>query len=311
MRIVALDEVERRPRKVAVGTFDGVHLGHREVIRGADTVLTFDPHPTRVVHPERTPPLLTTLERKARLVAGLGVRELVVIAFDKTFASLSAEAFVDEVLVGRLGATHVTVGDNFRFGHRARGGPAMLQADHRFETRVVRLLEVDGEVVSSSRIRSLVAGGAVDQAARLLGDPFVLAAPVVHGDKRGRDLGYPTANLVPDPLYVTPGHGVYACLANVADPSGMVADLPAAVSVGVRPTFVTDRGELIEAFLVDWSGDVYGQVLELTWLELLRGEQRFDTVDELVTQMAHDVQRTRQVAAAWEGAGGLLRFGVA
>ncbi len=284
MRTLALAEVTPRPRRVAVGTFDGVHLGHREVIRGADTVLTFDPHPATVVHPEAAPRLLTSLERKAELIGRLGVEELVVIPFDAAFAARSAQDFVDDVLVGRLGATHVAVGENFSFGHRAQGTPAMLAADGRFTTTVVRLLEAGGELVSSTRIRTLIAAGAVEEAGVLLGDPFVVAGEVVHGDARGRTLGYPTANLVPDPAYVTPGHGVYATLAN--------REVPAATNVGVRPTFVTGRGELIEAFLIDWSGDLYGTRLELTFVERLRGELRFDSVDELVGQMARDVQDT-------------------
>ena len=284
MRIVALDDVAPLPRRVAVGTFDGVHLGHREVIRGADTVLTFDPHPATVVHPGSAPKLLTSLARKAELIAGLGVRELVIIPFDPAFASRSAQDFVDDVLVGRLGATHVRVGENFRFGHHAQGTPELLARDERFATTIVRLLEVSGEVVSSSRIRALLAAGDVAAAAALLGAPFAVAGEVVHGDKRGRELGYPTANLVPDPAYAIPGHGVYATLAN---------GIPAATNIGVRPTFVTGRGELIEAFLIDWSGDLYGTRLELTFVERLRGERRFDSVEELVEQMARDVQETR------------------
>ncbi len=289
MRTLALDEVAPRPRRVAVGTFDGVHLGHREVIRGADTVLTFDPHPAAVLHPGGAPRLLTSLERKAELIARLGVAELVLIPFDEAFAARSAQDFVDEVLVGRLGATHVAVGENFSFGHRAQGTPQMLAADGRFATRVVRLLEAGGEVVSSTRIRALVAAGAVEEAGVLLGDPFVVSGEVVHGDARGRTLGYPTANLVPDPAYATPAHGVYATLAN--------REVPAATNVGVRPTFVTGRGELIEAFLIDWSGDLYGTTLELTFVERLRGERRFDSADALVAQMAADVQDARRIAA--------------
>jgi riboflavin kinase/FMN adenylyltransferase len=284
MRTLALAEVAPRPRRVAVGTFDGVHLGHREVIRGADTVLTFDPHPAAVLHPGDPPRLLTSLARKAELVARLGVQELVVIPFDAAFAARTAQDFVDDVLVGRLGATHVAVGENFSFGHRAQGTPAMLAADERFATTVVRLLEVGGELVSSTRIRALIAAGAVEEAGVLLGDPFVVSGEVVHGDQRGRTLGYPTANLVPDPAFATPGHGVYATLAN--------REVPAATNVGVRPTFVTGRGELIEAFLIDWSGDLYGTTLELTFVERLRGERRFDSVDELVVQMGRDVEDT-------------------
>jgi riboflavin kinase/FMN adenylyltransferase len=289
VKVTRLPDAEPRPRRLAVGTFDGVHLGHREVIRGADTVLTFDPHPSAVVSPHGSPPLLTTLERKAELIEGVGAEELVVIPFDKEFASRSAAEFIDEVIVGTLGATHVSVGENFRFGHKAQGDTDMLAADERFETRVVPLLEIDGEVVSSSHIRGLVLGGAVMYADQLLGAPFVVEGEVVHGDKRGRDLGFPTANLIPASGYVTPGHGVYACRAG----DGHVA----AVNVGVRPTFVTGRGELIEAYLLDFDGDLYGTELRLEFLKRLRGEKRFASVDALVDQMRADVDEARRAAA--------------
>jgi len=291
VNITRLPDVELRPRRVAVGTFDGVHLGHREVIRGADTVLTFDPHPTVVIRPDAAPRLLTDPGRKAQLVASLGVEELVVIPFDREFAARSAQDFLDDVLAGALGATHVSVGENFRFGHKAQGDTALLCADDRFQTRVVRLLEVDGEVVSSSHIRGLVLGGAVEYAGRLLGDPFTIAGEVAHGDGRGRELGYPTANLVPDARYVTPGHGVYAARATTARGDSY----PAAVSIGVRPTFVTGRGEIIEAYLLDFCADLYGSDLEIAFLKRLRGEKRFDSVDELVDQMALDVAAAREI----------------
>ena len=291
MRITRLPDVEPRPRRVAVGTFDGVHLGHREVITGADTVLTFEPHPIAVIQPGAAPRLLTDASRKAQLIASLGVQELVVIPFDADFAGRSAQDFVDDVLVAALGATHVAVGENFRFGHRALGDPALLQADERFETRVVELLEIDGEVVSSSHIRGLLLGGAIEYAGELLGDPFLLSGEVAHGDKRGRELGYPTANLIPDPLHVTPAHGVYAARARTS--AGET--VPAAVSIGVRPTFVTGRGELIEAYLLDYSGDLYGSRLELAFLKRLRGEKRFDSIDALIEQMALDVDSARSI----------------
>jgi riboflavin kinase / FMN adenylyltransferase len=183
----------------------------------------------------------------------------------------------------------VSVGENFRFGHKAQGDTAMLEADSRFETRVVPLLEIDGEVVSSSHIRGLVLGGAVMYAGRLLGAPFVVEGEVVHGDQRGRELGFPTANLIPRGGYVNPGHGVYACRTG----EGHVA----AVNVGVRPTFVTGRGELIEAYLLDFEGDLYGSRLRLEFLKRLRGEKRFDSVGALVAQMELDVEQARGVAA--------------
>ena len=291
MKVVRLPDVLPRPRRVAIGTFDGVHVGHRKVIAAADTVVTFDPHPTAVVRPGAAPRLLTSPDRKTQLIASLGVQELVVIPFDVEFAGLSAHEFVDEVLVDPLNATHVSVGENFRFGHKAQGDTDLLLADDRFETRVVELCEIDGEIVSSSHIRGLVLGGAVEYAGKLLGDPFTLAAAVAHGDERGRELGYPTANLVPDAAFVTPGHGVYAALATTADG----AEFAAAVNVGVRPTFQTGRGELIEAYLIDFDGDLYDTRLELAFLKRLRGEKRFDSIRALIDQMALDVQDARGI----------------
>ena len=290
MKVVALPEVERHERaSVAVGTFDGVHLGHREVIDSSESVLTFDPHPVSVVAPRHTPKLLTRPERKAELIASLGVREMIVIPFDAAFAQRSASAFIDEVLVGALGARQVAIGENFRFGHKAQGDARLLAADDRFVTEVHPLLEVDGEIVSSSHIRGLVLAGDVAKANQLLGAAFQLCGEVTRGDERGRTLGFPTANLIPDEALACPGHGVYACLAN---------GHPAAVSIGVRPTFQTGRGELIEAYLLDFNGDLYGTQLCLEFIERLRGERRFDTAEALMAQMHRDVERTRQVVGA-------------
>jgi riboflavin kinase/FMN adenylyltransferase len=275
-------------RRVAVGTFDGVHLGHREVIAGSDSVLTFDPHPVSVVAPQHTPKLLTTAERKAELVASMGVEEMVVIPFDDDFAQRTAEQFIDEVLLEALGATQVSVGENFRFGNRAKGDPELLAADERFTTVVHPLLELDGEVVSSSHIRGLLQAGDVAEADRMLGSTFQVSGTVAHGDERGRELGFPTANLVPDEAFSYPGHGVYACLAN---------GRPSAVSIGVRPTFDTGRGELIEAYILDFDGDLYGQTMTLEFVERLRGERRFDSVEALVEQMHADVARTREITS--------------
>jgi len=276
-------------RKVAIGTFDGVHVGHREVIQGADTVLTFDPHPVSVVHPEAAPKLLAPFSIKRDLIAGLGVEELVVIPFDKEFAARSAEQFVDDVLVGQLGATDVAVGENFRFGSRAKGTPDFLAADDRFETRIVALVAAAGETASSSHIRGLVAAGDVRGASEFLGGPFLFEGEVVTGDRRGRTLGMPTANLVPDDALVCPGHGVYAAWAH---------GHPAAVNVGVRPMFETGRGLLVEAHLIGFEGDLYGETLRIAFVERMRGEQRFESVDALVEQMQADVRQAQEICAA-------------
>ncbi|MCX6371446.1 MAG: bifunctional riboflavin kinase/FAD synthetase [Solirubrobacterales bacterium] len=292
MKVTAFSDLEPRERSVAIGTFDGVHLGHREVIAGADTVLTFDPHPMSVTAPERAPELITSLLRKAELVESLGVEEMVVISFDEQFAQHSAEQFIDEVVVAGLGATRVQVGDNFGFGKRAQGRAELLLADDRFETAVMPLFELDGVPVSSSRIRSLLRGGEVAEANRLLGTPYVFSAEVARGDQRGRELGYPTANLVPTAGYCTPGHGVYAGRAELAGGETK----PAAINVGTRPMFESVLGELIEAYLLDFDGDLYGQQLRVEFLERLRGEAVFESVDDLKQQMAADVAATRELA---------------
>jgi riboflavin kinase/FMN adenylyltransferase len=302
MKVTLLRDVEpgSGPRKVAIGTFDGVHLGHREVIRGNDTVLTFDPHPLSVIHPQATPKLIAPFSVKRDLIAGLGIEELVVIPFDRGFSKQSAEEFVDEVLIGRLRAARVSVGENFRFGQGARGTSELLRSRDEFETRVVPLVEVAGETVSSSHIRGLVAAGEVSAAAEFLGGPFLFEGEVVQGDKRGRELGMPTANFVPDDALITPGHGVYAAWVHLDPGREQLADpaaggYPAAVNVGVRPTFATGRGLLVEAHLIGFEGDLYGDTLRIAFLERLRGERAFDSVEALVEQMLRDVERAREI----------------
>ena len=292
MRVTSLPDAEPRPRNVAIGTFDGVHLGHQAVIDGADTVLTFDPHPLEVLHPAATPKLIMPFEVKRDVIEGLGVQELVVIPFDKEFAQRSAEDFVAQVLLEKLHAKQVSVGENFRFGAKAKGDPAMLGSHSEFELRVVPLVEVDGEIVSSTRIRALVAAGDMEAAQRCLGAPFMVEGTVVKGDQRGRELGFPTANIVPDDRLAIPGHGVYAGFAN---------GVPAAVNVGVRPTFESGRGVLIETYLIDHEEDLYGKTLRVAFVERLRGEHAYHEVAELVAQMHRDVDEARQVCASFTG----------
>jgi riboflavin kinase/FMN adenylyltransferase len=292
MKVTLLPDVdpESGPRSVAIGTFDGVHLGHREVIRGSGTVLTFDPHPLSVIHPEATPKLLNTFEVKRDLIAGLGVAELVVISFDRSFSEKSAEQFVHDVLIAGLGAERVSVGENFRFGKGAKGTEELLRSHAEFETHVTPLVEVEGETVSSTQIRGLVAAGEVKEASAFLGGPFLFEGEVVEGDKRGRELGMPTANLVPQDAFVCPGHGVYAAWAQVGD-----SKFPAAVNVGVRPTFATGRGLLVEAHLIGFAADIYGRTLRIAFLERMRGERAFESVDALVEQMNRDVEQARGI----------------
>jgi riboflavin kinase / FMN adenylyltransferase len=290
IKVTRLPDAEPRDRHVAIGVFDGVHKGHQAVIDDADTVLTFDPHPLEVLHPAALPKLIMPFGVKRDVIDGLGVRELVVIPFDAEFATLGAEEFVDRVLVERLTAERVSVGENFRFGAKAKGDPAMLARAAEFETRVVPLVEVDGETVSSTRIRALIAAGDMEAARRCLGAPFMVEGEVVSGDQRGRELGFPTANIVPDDRLAIPGHGVYAAFAD---------GVPAAVNVGVRPTFESGRGVLIETYLIDREEDLYGRLLRVAFVARLRGERRFANIEELIAQMRIDVEAARTVCAAF------------
>ena len=292
MRVIDLAEAEPRPRHVAIGTFDGVHLGHQTVIAGADTVVTFEPHPLSVLRPDKLPKLITPFSVKRDLIAGLGVEELVVIRFDAEFADKSAEQFIAEALIERLGARKVSVGENFHFGAEARGDAAMLARHREFSTRALPMVEIDGDTVSSSRIRDQIADGDMVGARRCLGAPFMVEGTVVTGDQRGRDLGFPTANQVPADGLVAPAKGVYAAFAN---------GRPAAVNVGVRPTFGSGGALLIETYLIDFEGDLYGQNLRVAFIDRLRGEQNFGNVDDLVAQMGRDVERTRELCSQFTG----------
>jgi riboflavin kinase/FMN adenylyltransferase len=292
IKVTKLPDANPRQRHVAVGVFDGVHVGHRAVIGDADTVLTFDPHPLEVIHPEAAPKLIMPFDMKRDVIDGLGVEELVVIPFDAEFSRIPAEGFIEQVLLERLGAKTVSVGENFRFGARARGDAEMLRSRDEFETRVAPLVEVDGETVSSTRIRGQVAAGDMDGAMRCLGAPFMVQGEVVTGDQRGRELGFPTANIVPDDRLVSPGHGVFAAFAN---------EHPAAVNVGVRPTFETGRGLLVEAYLIDHDEDLYGQQLRIAFVKRLRGERRFPSVEDLIAQMHRDVAEARELCASFSG----------
>ena len=196
------------------------------------------------------------------------------------------------MLIEKLGAHKVSIGENFNFGAKARGTAEMLARHSEFETRVVPLIEVDGDTVSSGRIRALVEAGDVAEARRCLGAPFMVEGEVVAGERRGRELGFPTANQLPDPALVIPGHGVYATFAN---------GIPAATNVGVRPTFESELGLLIETYLIDRSEDLYGQNLRVAFVERLRGEERFDSVEGLTRQMRRDVDEARRICARFGG----------
>ncbi len=303
MKVHRLEDVPDAPegRAVALGTFDGVHLGHRRVIGSARdwadqhgtraSVVTFDPHPLQVLRPDEPPMLLTTTGVKTELIEKLGADELIVIPFTEELSRLDADMFCRDVLAGALNARHVSVGENFRFGHGAAGDAAFLRGRPEFETEVVPLIEHAGQTVSSSRIRELISTGAVAEAAELLGAPSALEGTVVQGDARGRELQMRTANLEPPSGIVLPGAGIYAARARLADGR----ELPAAVSIGVRPTF-EEAGDLrIEAHLIGFDGDLYGETLRLTFLERLRDEERFDSGEALAAQMQKDVEQVRRV----------------
>jgi len=292
-------------RSIALGTFDGVHRGHRGVIEAAvegaranglrPAVVTFDPHPLQVLTPGDAPQLLTTTGTKAALVAQLGVEELLAIPFTAELSQQTPEEFCEQVLAGALDARRVAVGENFRFGRGASGDAELLRARKEFETVVVPLVEYGDEPVSSSRIRELVSAGDVSSAAKLLASPYRLVGDVMPGDARGRELGMPTINLGLPPESVIPAPGIYAGRAH-GDTLG--ANVPAAISIGVRPTF-EDAGDLrVEAYLIGFDGDLYGQTVTLEFLERLRDEVKFDSVEALQRQMRADVEQTEKIAGS-------------
>jgi riboflavin kinase / FMN adenylyltransferase len=286
---------------VTIGAYDGVHLGHRHVLgllqdqarrRGLQSVVvTFDRHPATVVRPDSAPLLLTDTEQKLELLGQAGVDCTVMLPFDEARANETAEDFVLEVLVEALRARLVVVGSDFHFGHGRKGNVALLTdmgARHGFDTVGVSLDDAEGEPVSSTRIRLLVAAGDVRGAARLLGRPHQVRGTVVRGDGRGGSaLGLPTANVDPPPGIALPAEGIYAGLYHRPDDTVHHA----AVAYGRRPTFYAEGQPLLEAHLVGFSGDLYGEEARLDFVERLRGEERFDSVEALVAQMRADVER--------------------
>ena len=290
----------REPAAVTVGNFDGVHRGHQALVAhavarareagGAAVVLTFDPHPARVLDPARAPAALTTLAQKEELLAGLGVDVLAVLPFDAGVAALSPEAFALEVLSGALGARHVVVGESFRFGHRREGDARRLGAIGEglgFSVRALPPVLGRGASISSSRVRAELARGDVGAARELLGRAYFLDAGVVRGEGRGRTLGVPTANLEPD-NEVLPARGVYAGRCRVPGGGWRLA----VVNLGERPTFGGGHAT-VEAHLVDFAGDLYGARVRLELHERLRDEERFSGPDALVARIREDVSRAR------------------
>ncbi|MDQ4127490.1 MAG: bifunctional riboflavin kinase/FAD synthetase [Actinomycetota bacterium] len=289
---------------VALGNFDGVHLGHQVVLRraveegekrGARVVAaTFDPHPRAVLGAGKSPRLLTPLGLRREALVRYGADEVCVITFDLALSRKSPREFVRDVLVGQIAAEAVVVGENFRFGHRAAGDVGDLAALMEETGGEAYAVAVRGagerEEISSSRIRRLVSEGAVAAAVGLLGRPYVLRGEVVEGDRRGRSIGFPTANVLPDPLALIPARGVYAGSVRVG--KEMYA---ACTNVGLAPTF--DRAESrVEAHLLDFEDDLYGQVVDVAFARRIRDEKRFSGVDELKEQIRRDVEQARRIA---------------
>jgi riboflavin kinase/FMN adenylyltransferase len=292
---------------VTIGNFDGVHLGHRHVIAragevatqlgGLDVVaVTFDPHPIAVLRPEHAPPTLTTIEARVRLLREAGVDDVLVVPFSREVAAWSPERFVRDVLVECLRARAVVVGANFRFGHRAAGDLSTLSTLGAELDFLAEGIPLDGgpQVWSSTYVRNCLAAGDVEGAAEALGRPFTVRGVVVEGDKRGRELGFPTAN-VPASGVAAPTDGVYAGQLRRLDTGEA---FPAAISVGTNPTFAGERDRRVESYVLDRDDlELYGVEVEVSFLGRIRGMRRFDSVDELVETMHDDVRRTRDLLA--------------
>jgi riboflavin kinase/FMN adenylyltransferase len=292
------------PTAVTVGVFDGVHVGHRKVVSDlvegarsaglAATVVTFDPHPLRFLAPEKAPKMLTSIEQRIEQFRGLGV-ELVGVLYFPDIRDFAPEEFVNRVLREALQARRVVVGADFRFGRHRAGDAGLLTrmgADLGFEVAVVDLYRPGPGVVSSTSIRALLARGEVSEAAVLLGRPYQLVGRVVTGDGRGRSLGFPTANLAIEADLLVPGNGVYACRARHPEGEGL-----AVVNIGIRPTFAGEDRR-VEAHLLDFDRDLYGADLVLTFVDRIRDERKFESIEELSLQIAEDVARARAILRA-------------
>jgi len=286
---------------VLIGVFDGVHKGHQLLLNRAKEIadgraiiaLTFDPHPTKVFAPEKAPTALTTLADRVELLKIHGADQVAVMKFNEKFAAMSPAAFVSDVLVGQLHASTVIVGKNFTYGHKAAGNVDSLIAEgltHDF-TVDVQELKGDTEVISSSRIRALVVDGKVEEARTLLSRPHRLDGVVIHGEKRGREIGYPTANLGKIDGQTIPADGVYAGWLTVG-----INFWPAAISIGTNPTFEGERGRQVEAYALDQEGlELYDKNASIEFGWYLRPTLKFDSLDELLVQMKKDCDKAREL----------------
>jgi riboflavin kinase/FMN adenylyltransferase len=286
---------------VAIGIFDGVHAGHQQIIAtarhaGEVTVITFDPHPTSVIAPERAPTQLVNLKDRISLLKEAGATFVEVINFNKDFSTLSPDQFIEEVLVGRFSSEHVVVGENFNFGYKAQGTPKYLSEvgpKYGFAVSIVKLQEDRGSTISSSRIRNLIIDGQIERANELLTRNFYLKGLVIHGEKRGREIGYPTANIGLTNLATIPADGVYAGWLSVDNQRW-----PAAISIGTNPTFPGVRGRQVEAYALDQTDlELYDLEAKIEFGYRLRDTWKFDGLEPLLKQMKKDCDQARELTS--------------
>ena len=286
---------------VAIGIFDGVHSGHQQIIatakhQGDVTVMTFDPHPTSVFAPERTPTQLVNIKDRIELLKKAGAIAVDVVTFNKEFSQLSPDQFIEDILIGRFSAEHVVIGENFNFGYKAQGTPKYLTEvgpKYGFGVSIVKLQEDRGSSISSSRIRNLIIDGQIERANELLTRNFYLKGPVIHGEKRGREIGYPTANIGLTSLATIPADGVYAGWLSVGENRWA-----AAISIGTNPTFPGVRGRQVEAYALDQVGlDLYDQEGKIEFGYRLRDTLKFDGLAPLLEQMKKDCDQARQLTS--------------
>jgi len=284
---------------IAIGIFDGVHAGHQQIIdiakhQGDVTVMTFDPHPASVIAPERTPTQLINVKDRIQLLKKAGATAVEVVNFNKEFSQLSPDQFIEDILVGRFAAEHVVIGENFNFGYKAQGTPKYLSEvgpKYGFGVSIVKLQEDRGSTISSTRIRSLIIDGQIERANELLTRNYYLKGPVIHGEKRGREIGYPTANIGLTPLATIPADGVYAGWLTVGENKW-----GAAISIGTNPTFAGVRNRQVEAYAIDQVGlDLYDQEAKIDFGFRLRDTLKFDAVPELLEQMKKDCDQARKL----------------
>ena len=286
---------------IAIGIFDGVHAGHQQIIatakhQGDVTVMTFDPHPASVIAPERTPTQLVTIKDRIELLKKAGASAVEVVNFNSDFSKLSPDQFIEDILVGRFAAEHVVIGENFNFGHKAQGTPKYLSEvgpKYGFGLSIVKLQEDRGSTISSSRIRNLIIDGQIDRANELLTRNFYLKGLVIHGEKRGREIGYPTANIGLTSLATVPADGVYAGWLSVGENRW-----PAAISIGTNPTFPGVRGRQVEAYALDQVGlELYDQEAIIEFGFRLRDTLKFDGLAPLLEQMKKDCDQARKLTS--------------